>query len=908
MALTPGTRLGRYEILAAIGSGGMGEVYRARDARLDRLVAIKILPPEIAGHADRLRRFEAEARAAAALDHPNVVPVYDVGTENGVSFMVMALVEGRTLRVVLRDERLTVSRAMTLAAEMADGLAAAHARGIVHRDLKPENIIVSTDGHARILDFGVAKSLDRGTAVDAITESFPALSEPIIGTAGYMAPEQAGGLKVDHRADIFSFGAVLYEMLSGRPAFPGETASDRRLAVRQDTPASLLATADRTYPLLVVRIVERCLEKSPGARFQSTMDLVFALKAAGDGITTGSVGAAPALARMSRRMRPWVLTGAGLATLALGVMLWRPWERAPSPASPVYRLDVSSGTDEFQIGRAWTQFALSPDGRSLVYAARPIGGSTARLYLRRLDRSEASPMPGTEGGGRPFFSPDSQWVAFSTERQLKKVRLDGSAPVTLLNDLTGIVGGSWSADRTMMLAGGSLGGTPGALVRLSEAGGVPSAPVAVADAKMGDIILRHPQVLPDGSVLCTIIRDDRRLRIVVLPRQGEMKVLVENAMQPRYMAPGYLVFARESTLFVAPFDAGRLELTGPPVAMVHGVRSDVDGGGSNFSVSADGSLAYLPGASDSPGVSWFVWLDRAGRGETNLGLQPKLYRFALLSPDDTRIGILAQDDSGRADVWVGDVARKTLTRLTDGVASVEAGYGLTWSLDGTSLAYRKADRSLWSRPVDLAKPEHVLLSSKAAPPGNSTGFWTSDGSALLFGGIGADSKLGPDIWRIAIPSPGEAQVPVAEPWLQTTMSEAPAAFSPDGRWLAHFSNLSLTDNLYVRPFPGPGPVVQLTSDGALRPVTWRGSEIFYQSNGHVRVAEFNLTSGVVSREAKALFAIPAGLRYIGPSFDGRRFLFFRDERPAGQPVPPVTKLMVVVNWIEEVRERLGHGR
>jgi serine/threonine protein kinase len=261
MALPPGTRLGRYEILAAIGSGGMGEVYRARDARLDRLVAIKILPQEIAGHVERLRRFEAEARAAASLDHPNVVPVYDVGTENGVSFMVMALVDGRTLRLVLRDERLTVSRAVALAAEMADGLAAAHARGIVHRDLKPENIVVSEDGHARIVDFGLAKAIDPEAA---ITETLPAASEPVVGTAGYMAPEHASGRKVDHRADIFSFGAVLYEMLAGHPAFMGETANQRRLAVMRETPAPLIWTSDRTYPLLLTRIVD----DGPGVRVE----------------------------------------------------------------------------------------------------------------------------------------------------------------------------------------------------------------------------------------------------------------------------------------------------------------------------------------------------------------------------------------------------------------------------------------------------------------------------------------------------------------------------------------------------------------------------------------------------------------------------------------------------------------
>jgi hypothetical protein len=588
-------------------------------------------------------------------------------------------------------------------------------------------------------------------------------------------------------------------------------------------------------------------------------------------------------------------------------MLWRPWEPAASTPRPVYRFDVSSGAEEFQIGRAWAQFALAPDGRSVVYAARPIGGGTARLYLRRLDRSDAVALPGTEGGGRPFFSPDGQWVAFSTDREVKKIRLDGSAPITLLGDL-GVVGGSWGRDGMIVLSGGSPGGIPGALVRLPESGGVPSAPLAIADAKKGEIILRHPQVLPDGSLLLTIIKDDRRLQVAVLPRGGEMRVLVENAMQPRYVPPGYLVFARESTLLAAPFDAERLVLMGSPTPMVNGVKTDVDGGSANYSVSADGSLAYIPGASALPGISSFVWLDRDGRNETTLAFQPRLYRFALLSPDDTRIGILAQNETGRTDVWVGEVARRTLSRLTDDAANVEVGYGLTWSRDGTSLAYRKADRSLWSRRIDLGESERVLLSGRAAPPGNSTGFWTPDGKSLLFGGIGDDPRLGQDIWLVTPLPPGDSAVRVPQPWLQTTSSESPAAFSPDGRWLAHFSNLSVTDNLYVRPFPGPGPVAQLTNNGAQRPVAWRRDEIFFQSGGHVRFARFDTTSGLVSGQPTPLFPIPPGLTYVSPSQDGRRFLFLKDERPAPLPEPPSTKLIVVINWIEEVRERLGGRR
>jgi Tol biopolymer transport system component len=891
MPLTPGSRLGPYEIIDALDAGGMGEVYRAHDSRLRRDVAIKILPLDVATDPHRRHRFETEARAAAAINHPGIVVLYDIGTDGDVTFIVTELLEGRTLRRLLRDEQLSVHQAVALGAEIADGLAAAHARGVVHRDLKPENLFVTAEGHVKILDFGLAKftapsSADEPTA--SVTDA-----DIVLGTAGYMAPEQVRGVAADYRADIFAFGVVWYEMLSGRRAFAGETAADRRSAVLHVTPMPLAASPERQYPPLLRLALERCLKKTPEERFQSTTDLAFTLK----GLLHDGLYQPPAAASAGRRDRssqwlPWTIAAICLVGAVSLLVRWRPWTTVRPPAK-IYRLVVSLGNEEFQTGPAWDHFALSPDGTRLTYAARPFGSTSAgRLYLRRLDQPDAHPIAGTEGAARPFFSPDGDWIVFNADRVLKKVSLDGSPPVTLATDMTN-VGGSWGPDG-LVLGGGVLGGVPGALGRLPATGGTVSAPIAVHDPTKGELTYRHPQALPDGSVLFTIVTIDRRFQVAVLPRQGAIKVLVENGTHPRYVPPGFLVFARGSTLLVAPFDLKRLHLTGPAVPMVQGVRGDLTGGQSNFSVSADGSLAYIPGKVAGPGPSSLVSVNRQSGRQTPLAFSQQLYRFISVSPDDRQLAVMVQHDDGRGGVLIGDLARGTLTPLADGEGTnVESAYGLSWSADGREVLYRKSDRTLWSARADQSAPEHQRWGT-TAPPGDTTGVLSPDGKSLMMGGGGSDPRLGQDIWEVT--STG------VRPWLQTPASESPAAFSPDGRWLAYSSNVTKPDDLYVRPFPGPGPVVRVTTSGAAKPFAWSGKELIFQHDGAVIASIVETQPPLTVGAAKTLFKIPPGLRFAGATHDGQRLLFWRDY--VAQPDPPPTEIVVIVNWIEEVQQRM----
>ncbi len=898
MTLTPNTSLGPYRIVAQVGEGGMGEVYRATDVRLGRDVAVKILPAAVANVPDRLRRFEQEARAAAALNHPNIVAVYDVSTE-GTAYVVTELLEGRTLRDVISEEQLATARVIDLAAQIAEGLAAAHARGIVHRDIKPDNIFVTVDGRAKILDFGLARwtGPEAGSADETTLRT---VTEPgvVMGSLGYMAPEQVRGLPIDSRADLFAFGAVLYEMLTGQRAFTGATSADVMSAIVRDAPTPV-GSSGRLVPPSLVRIVDRCLEKSAAARFQSTTDLAFALKGVSSGDSSTAVYTAAAFpvhapARRWRTALPWVVAATAVIALVSVIAAWRPWS-VVSPPRRVYRLVVPAPQgEEIETGPVNEHFAIAPDSSALVYAVHPPdgGSATARLFLRRFDRADSVFIPGSEGAQRPTLSPDGAWVAFNVGNRntsFKKIPIDGG-PATVLNERMPDVAGSWGANGQFVFAQNDR-----VLISMPAIGGSPSAPLATPDATKGERGYLHPQWLPDGSVLFTILKARRR-QVAVLPAGGgPITVLVDDAGKPRFAAPNLLIFARGSTLFAQTFDPVKFELRGSAVPVQQGVKGNATGGGSSYTVSADGSLAYLAGTMKTDPGWTLVWLDRQGGRETLLPFEARDYQSVRLSPASGQLAVEIRDDEGLMSLWIGDLVRGTLDRLT----SEEAG-GFGWSNDGRHVVYRKRDGALWSRPVDQSVPEQRVVAEPGVGP---TGVTTPTGDLHAFSVRGQATQA--DIWTRSS-SGSEASV-----WLQSPANEFPAAFSPDGKYLAYVSDTTGRPELYIQPFPQHGPVARVSKDGVdVGIVGWINREIIFTRGRVVQSVTVDTRSSLTVGLPMRLFEIPSGFgsasqSYQGVTGDGQRFLFRK--APPEPPTPPPTEVQVVINWIEEVKRKLGGG-
>jgi Tol biopolymer transport system component len=909
-----GKTIGPYHVTAKLGEGGMGQVFRARDTRLGRDVAIKVLPPDVANDADRLARFNEEARATAALNHPNILAVFDVGAEGGVAYLVTEILDGRTLREVLAAETIPLSRVIDLAGQVADGLAAAHARGIVHRDLKPENIFVTTDGRAKILDFGLAKSAEPvGTGGEAETRAMTA-PYVVLGSIGYIAPEQVRGFPADHRSDIFAFGCVLYEMLGGGRAFAGETPQDWMIAVTRDAPAPLVATATRPFSPLLLRIVDRCLEKAPAARFQSTTDLAFALK----GLTTPDAGfasgahvvgnvtasghvlvRAPVRPAGWRIWIPWAITA--IVVVASGLAFWR---MRSTPVSPkrMYHMVLSGGDQPFRTGQNWEMFALSADGTRIVYSLVPPGskpgaggGTSGPLYVRKLDEAVAKPIPGTDGGVRPILSPDGQSLVFTdaTNTTLKRVPIDGGTPTVVANNL--MAGGTWARDNTLVV--GSRG-----LRRVALTGGTPT-PILSGEAAGR---YTHPYLLPDGSILFTSVGSNE-LKVGVLPAGAATPKELVDGMHPRFIPPEYLIFARGGTLFAATFDPARYELTSEPVPVLEGVLGDLIGGQSNFSVSDDGSIAYIPGPIyGSLESTKFVWLDRTGQNETPLLFKPQAYGPARLSSDGKTMasGVVV---AGATQLWTGDVARGTqLLVTTDAVSD----YRL--SNDGSRVEYRKADGTLWTRPIDLSGSE-TRLTNRTDLPGDRVGQVSPDGRWRVLTGAAPSSTTGTDIWVL---NEAERDQP-AKPWVQTPTNDQAVAFSPDGRWLLYTtadpSSVQVTRNqLFVQAFPGPGPVMPVTTDYMRFPALWADSDIVFRDLGGGTVTTLmaaHVTSGpkLIIDPPRVLMRVQANYTWDDVTRDAQRFLFRKDVSAISER-NPATELHVIVNWIEDVKAKLAAAK
>ncbi len=902
MALTSGTRLGPHEILSAIGAGGMGEVYRARDTRLNRIVAIKVLPTHLADRSELRERFEREARTIASLNHPHICTLYDIGQQDGVDYLVMEYLEGETLAQRLHKGLPTLEQVLQYAIEISDALDKANRKGVTHRDLKPGNIMLTKTG-TKLLDFGLAKLKQEAAPANVQLSELRTASDPltvkgtIVGTLQYMAPEQLEGKEVDARTDIFAFGAVIYEMATGKRAFEGKSQASLMVAILEREPPAMSSHQPMTPPALD-RVVRRCLAKEPEKRWQAASDLCEELKwiaEPGSQIQLAPTAAVKGVRTLGRRE---LIIGVGTLLLIAATSLVT-WNLKPSPPQPVTRTVINLPPGQQLAGmEGGPAVALSPDGTHLAYVARQ--GDIQQLYLRAMDSPETRPIPGTEGAINPFFSPDGQWLGFFADGTLKKVPVSGGAVLTL-GDAGLPRGANWGSQAMIAF-------TPinsGALQQVSEAGGAPQ-PLTRLDK--GEASQRWPEFLPGGkAVLFSAGSSNTNWVSAQIAVQsvgaGERRNLIPGATQPRYASPGHLVYAQGGNLMAVPFDPQRLTTAGAVVPMVEGVLQSSVSGAAQYSFSSTGSLVYVSGGIQSA-QNRLVWVNRTG-AEQPLATPMRTYQFPRLSPDGRRVavGIAGQE----SQTWLYDFSRETLTRLTFGGSMNQ---NPVWTPDGKRIAFQSNKEGpanvFWQLSDGSGGLERLNISEYTQSPIS----WSPDGQLLAF--VEITPTTGYDIWvlRMGDPSPSSGQVRKAQPFLRTPFLESAPRFSPDGRWLAYVSDESGRREIYVQPYPGPGGKWQISTEGGTEPV-WNpnGRELFYRSGAKMMAVEITSQPSFSVGKPKVLFEgpyepTPATFPYYDVSPDGQRFLMLKPSDSA-QAAP--TQINVVLNWFEELKRRVPTG-
>ena len=886
VTLQPGARLGPYEILSLLGAGGMGEVYRARDTRLARDVALKILPGPTGEDSGRFRRFQSEAKAAAALSHPNIVAVYDIGQEAGTPYIVSELVLGGTLTKLLERGPLTVKRLLDLAIPMAEAFAAAHASGIVHRDLKPDNILLSRDGPPKVADFGLAKYFQpnpsegsRGTTLpdDRTREGM------IVGTVGYMSPEQAQGTTVDYRSDQFSFGSVLYEMATGRRAFHGKSAVETLAAIINEEPEPI-GTLTPNIPAPLRWIVERCHAKDPKHRYASTEDLARDLSTVRLHLTEVSGSGAMAALRPRRGRLLWplaVVAAAFSILLAVGVLRLRP----PAASLPLKILSSVVVPESFILDPDIGTVALSPEGDRLLFCVRGLEEDGRRsIWVRALSEPVPRRLPAADWGRQPFWSADGRSIAYFRPGLEKLVAIDssGGAERTICAASDGY-GGAWNRDGVILFSPD----VDAPLFRVSASGGEP-APVTRLDPQRHEWSHRWPSFLPDGRhflflSLTTKIQtgDDPDAAIFVGSLDSTNSTqLLRVKSRAIYSPDGYLLWVgARGALMAQPFDVRRLRLTGVPVPVAEGVFR-LSRGRAGFSVSRNGILAYEV----EPPPKRLAWFDRKGK-ELDFFEPPGNPSGIRLSPDGQKLAALVADSEKRNAIWIYDLARRAGSVITAG--SYDHSLPV-WSPDGRQIAYsssRASSQEICVRPSSGGGSEEILLrSDQHAIPTD----WSPDGKTILFDRW-KNQKASGDVW--ALPLAGDRK---PYPVLQTELDEFGARFSPDGRWIVYGSSDGDHNGVYVHSFESPGERKQVsTGPGAWNPVWGRdGREIFYQDNSDpimtvdVTVQGNQLRLGV----PKPLFTWSAIEGGFDVSSDGQRFL-------VSTPGPKANQTITLVhNW------------
>jgi Tol biopolymer transport system component len=894
MPFSVGDRLGPYEILAPIGAGGMGEVYRARDTKLKREVAIKVLPEAFARDPERMARFQREAEVLASLNHPNIATIH--GVEDRA--LVMELVEGDSPRGPLPFDE-----AWKIVSQIAAALEYAYERGIMNRDLKPANVKVTPDGVVKLLDFGLAKAFSNQRDPSASPENSPTLTlgatevGVILGTAAYMAPEQARGKQVDKRADIWSFGVVLYELLTGERLFRGEDAAETLAAVIHKQP-------DLTkVPREARRLLEDCLQKDPKQRLRDIGDAKRLVESG-----PGTQAAPPTHSHSPFGWAPWGVAAA-LAIVAASTS-WIAWRAArPAEPKPLMRFSVDLGSEAVDGPRITT--AISPDGTRLAFLARSPGGKQ-QLVTQLLDQANPSLLPGTENANDPFFSPNGQWIGFFADGKMKKISVQGGAAVTLC-DATGTRGASWGEDGWIIV---TLSPTGGGLSRVPDTGGTAQAVTQPGDK--GEVVHRWPQILPGGqAVLFTGHTaagafDNARIEVLSL-KTGEWKVVQRGGYFGRYLPSGHLVYIHQGTLFAVGFDVDRMEIRGTPVPLLENVAGNEAVGAGQYDVARNGTLVYRSGKSS---VLTFpvAWMKSTGK---MYPLLPSigLYFAPRFSPDGKRLA-LAVGPPGAGDVQVYDWQRDRTTRLT----FTQRNMYPVWTPDGKHIAFQSqtgpATSITWMR-ADGAGETQPLLESKAELRPYS---FSPDGKRLALAEMSVNS--GYDLWTLPLdvtdaerPKPGKAEL-----FLRTPFNETEPAFSPDDRWIAYTSSESGSNEVYVAPFPGGTPSGsvkwQISTGGGSHPIWSRdGGELFYETpDNRIMAATYTAKGDSFASDkprplsnTQIMDLFGTGVWNLDLSPDGKRFAVTARPEPSGEQKGSV-HVTVLLNFFDELRRRVPAGK
>ncbi len=919
-----GRTLGHYRVESELGAGGMGVVYEATDTRLERTVAIKLLHPALVEDADRMARFEREARVLASLNHPNIAAIHGLEEADGTKFLVLEYVSGDTLAQRIDRGSLPQKEALEICRQIAEGLDAAHEKGIVHRDLKPANVKLTAEGKVKVLDFGLAKAVEAVSPLESLSgQSTVAadVTQPgmVVGTVGYMSPEQACGKPVDRRTDVWAFGCVLFETLARKRAFVGETMTEVLAAILEREPdwRSLPATV----PENVKCLLRRCLTKDRRSRLRDIGDARIELEDTLSGrVVDASVTAV-------RRPILWPAVAAGLLVVTAGIGAWGWLEARAAPLPEVVRFTHQLPAGQ-RLTPGWNPSVMfSPDGKTVAFNYEVDGIPTA--FQRPIDSLDQKPLGGVKYLSTPVFSPDGRWVAMvdNMDLSLKKVAVEGGAPIPLTKtDMFGR--GDWGKDGYIYFTDRY----PGAIERVSEKGGAKE-PVTKLNPQKNEFTHRHAQLLPGGkAIVFTVVSagmesyNDARIELHALDT-GERKVLFQGGFGPRYSPSGHIVYANGGNLYALPFDLRTREVTGPPVKVIDGVQMSTNTGAAYFDVSTTGALAYVPGVVEGGGRT-LVWVDRQGREEA-VRPEARSYLFPRISPMDPQT-ILYEVEGATHNLYSYDLTRGVETTLTtDGLS-----HAPLWTPDGKNICFRSwkaGTMTMWEMPADQSRPAERLTtvgSRQSAVSVSADGRYLAynqmaempTGSAAAGGGMseagGSEMAMGTgsDIWVLPLQGPNRAP----RPFKKSTFDEASPKFSPDGRWVAYCSNESNKPNVYVEPWPGPGMKLQITSEGGTDPLFSRdGRELFYRNGDKMMVVPVSWTA--TEFKAGRLTELWVGHYSHGMSSscgppgvssanydvtrDGQRFLMIKDKaEDAGS-----TSLVVILHWADELK-RLAQER
>jgi len=896
-----GTKLAHYEINSHLGSGGMGDVYQATDSKLGRSVAVKFLPEAFARDADRVARFEREARVLASLNHPNIAAIYGLEEANEKKFLVMELISGETLAERIARGSLPMDESVTIATQIAEALEAAHEKGIIHRDLKPANIKLTPDGKVKVLDFGLAKVYEPDAGTPSLSNSPTVASMAttnagvIFGTAAYMSPEQAAGKPVDKRADIWSFGVVLWEMLTGKRLFDAETVS-HTLADVLRSPIEF----DRLpmQPTSIRRLLRRCLDRNVQTRLRDIGEARIALEN-----LVREPDDVPIVIQARHTKIGWIVVG--ILAAALGVAGFGWWRSTLPVSRPLIRLSVDLGPDA--VAGTRTTAILSPDGTRIVFPIRGPNG-VRQLATRTLDQATVTAISGTDGASDPFFKPDGRWIGFFADGKLKKVAVQGGAPVTLC-DGADARGGSWGDDDTIVFVPQAGVG----LMRISGAGGATPSVIKTNN----EIFPRWPQVLPGGkNALVTMSPnpfswEDGDIGVVSIDT-GQIKVVQHGGYFGRYLpsssGTAHLVYVHESTLFAVPFDLARLETSGAPVPVIADVAGNSVDGGGQFDAAAKDSLVYIAGKSTGSSSYPIAWMHSPGT-TTPLMAKPGSYSAPRFSPDGKRLAYTLMGSKG-ADLWVYDLQRDIPSQLT---FNAPGNLEMAWTPDGKHIAFGSNTEGVaamwWIRSDGSGEPQK-LLERKNTGIGLRPQSFTPDGSRLVYDD-NVTSGAGVEIWSVPLdltdpehPVPGKP-----EPFLAAAPRQVDASISPDGKWIAYSSNESGIDDVFVRPFRGTGGKWRISTNGGKFPMWSRtGRELFYLSlaDSRIMVSSYAVEGDSFSAAKPRLWSdrqvlLPNFIRVLDLHPDGKRFAVF--PRPEAEEAKGNLHVTFLLNFSDELHRK-----